>query len=452
MDAIKLPPPQDTLTAVTCTRTNEIDHSITSIYLKQYGTPTVTEDNNPPIRKATQNNITVYDLNQDNTEEEMHWSHFKLYTLWNVIRFAIIAGLVCLFNYQNQPQIQQNSQYCCNCYYVARNPEFYGIAKNTRIDWSYCMPACVDCTYCRTVYNDSANASFAVANQTCPAQSYDAPPSKPLWDWDQDCPHTISITTLGIFLTDYTAHGLWIFILVLLYISYMTSFIFCCTSYAKITSGASLLVYNVIVSINAVYAMFKPMQYIHQEINNTPHQTICEVDTINETMEDVMSWCVLISFVFILSQWIIGAFGCFMTRKAMFSNSGSRLVPYKIRIAYVRFEKLMIASAIVLAVVFYVTLIVASTLMIGTRLDKGRQKQDAWKITFIITVDFLCILSCIDVFCFPFCRNTTIHYFGRKTDDPNEHKTYRDLWGQAIDESDSLNTHFLDETVKQAEL
>ena len=127
------------------------ESALNAIYLKQY----VDANANSLPRSQDADNSTVYSQNTQTKEDEQRWQEFKIYSSWNAIRFTIIAAIICFSNYQNQHQIETYRPYCCHCYYVALNPEQYNIKKGYRIDWSYCMPQCVDCEYCRDHYNNN---------------------------------------------------------------------------------------------------------------------------------------------------------------------------------------------------------------------------------------------------------------------------------------------------------
>ena len=76
------------------------------------------------------------------------------------------------------------------------------------------------------------------------------------------------------------------------------------------------------------------MQYYHKTIDNTPHRTICEIDTIDETSESIVTYCMYASFGFILFQRIDGVMGCLIIQKswALYASGGSvGLVPHKIK-------------------------------------------------------------------------------------------------------------------------
>ena len=406
--------------------------SLNAIKLRQY-----IESNVHSRRDIDEERSSVYTATKKTPEEIQRWFQYKMYSFYNSIRFAIIAIIVFWSNFSNQHEIETYDHHCCDCYFVAMNPSTYNIPKGYRIDWSYCFPKCVDCTYCRDHYI-TANESFNTT-QTCNPDDYTPTKRKASTDWYDNCPHALSFTSLSIFLKDYRIYGIATVIIVAMYIALMIAFVFCLQSYAGINSGASLLVYNVIVSINAVYAMFKPLQYYHKTVDNTP-DIVCEVDTISEPTEYLISWCVNASFAFILSQWIIGAIGCCITRK-----SKSKLIPNKVKNVYIKLEKIMIVCAIMLGTIFYLSLIYASYRMIRYRINEGRLKADAWKISVIVTVEALSILSCIDIFCFPFCKITCNSYFGRG-DDQNQTQTYRQFVGRSIDQSE-YDLHTLDRPI-----
>lgn len=88
-----------------------------------------------------------------NKEYQMEqWQKLKMYTAWNVIRFIIIGVLVFSYNIEKQSKNKENRAHCCSCYIAAQHPTKYGLDEDRRIDWSYCMPHCVDCTYCNNTF------------------------------------------------------------------------------------------------------------------------------------------------------------------------------------------------------------------------------------------------------------------------------------------------------------
>eukprot|EP01084_Bolivina_argentea_P079753 144591_1 len=132
--------------------------------------------------------------------------------------------------------------------------------------------------------------------------------------------------------------------------------------------------------------MFKPMQYYHKSFYDNDREIICEMDTVNKTIENLLKYCVYASFVFIFGTWIIGIIDCLVWRKSKESKrkvGSSGIMPRKIKMVYSRFEKAMIILAVILGVFFYLTLIYASGVMISKRVQEHRSKKDAWKIVMI---------------------------------------------------------------------
>ena len=109
---------------------------------------------------------TAYTQNAINPEEKSQLCQFKWYILWNSIRFMIISIIICYANYQNQYQIDGYQPYCCACYYIAKNQSAYGIDHNYRIDWSYCMPQCVDCNYCNHTFKNNGIMHYIYPNKS----------------------------------------------------------------------------------------------------------------------------------------------------------------------------------------------------------------------------------------------------------------------------------------------
>ena len=98
---------------------------------------------------------SAYDTYTNKEYQKKLWKQLKIYSGWNVTRVAIIAILVCIYNVRNQSEINGYDHDCCRCYYVARDPETYGLDPDKRIDRSYCMPQCVDCKHCKNAYHNN---------------------------------------------------------------------------------------------------------------------------------------------------------------------------------------------------------------------------------------------------------------------------------------------------------
>ena len=125
-------------------------------------------DGGDPFRSNAsrgQSHVSVYSHNKAQPEDIQKWLQFKIYSFWNIIRFLIVAVVICYSNYQNQDQIESYQKDCCKCYYISESPESYGISQGYRIDWSYCMPQCVDCTYCIQHYNNDGMSCIKVYNK-----------------------------------------------------------------------------------------------------------------------------------------------------------------------------------------------------------------------------------------------------------------------------------------------
>eukprot|EP01084_Bolivina_argentea_P049736 91472_1 len=370
---------------------------------------------------------TIYSRPKDHDQlnTAIH-KQIKQYTVFNAVRFAIIAAVVFYVNYSKINELEGYCGYCCNCYYIASAPEYYGIQKDHSVDWSYCIPHCVDCNYCKQHYYNNATKSFEHTNQTCPAEEYNVKTQvKFKLDWHKGCPANISMTTWTFFLKDYNIYGSYILVFVILYIVGMINKI----------SGLWLLLYNIIVSINAAYAMFQPMQYYHATITKqTPIGIKCEVSTINHLMSNVLTYCIYSSFLFIFSRSVFLGARCCIGRFYRDMRRSSIII---------RCEKAMIISVVLLGAIFYVSLTVATVVMFEKRFDAHADDEDVWKIPIMIGVDLLAIASCFDVFCCPFGRQTCRDYF--KKSDTAKVKTYEELCGISPDASNRTDIPLLDE-------
>lgn len=403
--------------------------------------------------------INPYESYTNKEYQMAQWKKLKMYTIWNVIRFGIIGILVFSWNIWNQKDINQHQPDCCRCYFAALHPEKYGLETERRIDWSYCMPQCVDCEYCETNFNGvshvfyvhcapcselfvivmyplmySPETSVFDTQTTCPAIDPKYTPTKrhTSRDWMKrsECPREISITTLHFFLKDYQNYGIWMLVLVTFYIALSITLVTCGKAYSSLQTGAPFFVWNVIVCINAVYTMFKPMQYYPKSLSGH-EDTVCEIDAINEQLETAIEWCVWGSFAFILVGWILGFFRCWINRKV--TDSGGRPDSVRrihdIKTLLIDFEKAELLFAVLLAITFLTVMIVASVLMIEKRVDENRWEDDCMKIAVLITVDVLAVMAVIDIHFCEFCRNTRNYYFGCTTS------------GRSIEES-NFRSHF----------
>ena len=281
---------------------------------------------------------------------------------------------------------------------------------------------------------------------TCPAKDYRKTKQKVSWDWykKSGCKEgVLSVTSLKFFLKDYRVYAISTAIILFCYICLMISLNYCSKTYVGLDWGPTIFVYNVIVSINAVYAMFKPMQYYHKtfDLNGTSQTAVCEVDTINQNWETIISVCVNVSLVFIAMQWIIGLL-LTCIRKNKIANPSGTGATYKLKSAHLLFEKVMITFASGLAIVFYLSLIYASTEMIKKRVEaEGRLYSDVWKIVVIIVIDILCILSCCDIFCCPFCRHTCSNYCHKRPKNKRNEQTWQAIVGSSPKNDNNNNAN-----------
>ena len=370
----------------------------------------------------------------------------KLYVGWNVIRFAVIAALVCSHNIQNQSAIERDQKDCCDCYIAARNPLSYGLKENQQIDWSYCMPDCVDCQFCdRKMLAASPAPSpskLPISKTTtfeCPVEnSHERKPIISLhWKKTLGCKNAsnISITTMEIFLKNYKNYGIGMLVLVVLYILANITLVNCGKRYCNLDPGALLFVWNVPVCIVAVYTMFKPMQYYRKGLQHVDggDQFHCQVDSINRTMETLITVCVFVAFKIIGFDITSGLLRIWISRKATNSRNqsdfGRRLHNFHRKL--IRFQRVELVITMIFAIFFLGVMITASVMMIGERLKEHHAGEDVdvRNIIVLVVVDVLAVLSVIDIHCFEFCRNTRSYYFRRTTTGYGKGENFRSLFG-----------------------
>ena len=139
------------------------------------------------------------------------------YSIWNLIRYITIGVLVYQANDRNVHDIKKYKRFCCDCYYISKDPTSYGLKQNTRFDLSYCVPSCTDCNYCESKFNNTAELAFEYTHDTyshdtssCPVDGYTDSYNAWSWNWNKDtgCSDAISISSLHFFSKRYDAYGI----------------------------------------------------------------------------------------------------------------------------------------------------------------------------------------------------------------------------------------------------
>ena len=237
---------------------------------------------------------------------EISIKKFMIYCTWNIIRYIAIAIMIFLANRRNINEINKYRKFCCDCYYVSKQPSNYGIASDIRFDLSYCIPECTDCNYCESFFNGNSSKAFNydyINNPTCPLPQYSSPKSTFNIDWDGEtgCGSHISYTSFNFFVKDYTAYGIWSIVVTSLYslaIMGVMYYVYSTPNIAIILLRW-ILIYNILVSEIFLYLLFKPFQYYHKDIN-IPNNAIkdeitCEINSIHDDAVDVISWTIFMS-------------------------------------------------------------------------------------------------------------------------------------------------------------
>jgi len=399
----------------------------------------------------------AYTIYTNKEEQKRHWSRLRCYTVFNDVRFIVLATIICAYNVNNQQWIEEYQDDCCRCYFIAQHAsEYDGIAENQRVDLSYCVPECADCNYCERGFPDDSTSFANVDRITCNPLAVNYSYNKPFlgfssdWSAKTGCPRYISIVTLQFFPKDYPTYGVLIVVLVVLYIAITVSLVYCCKAYSGLYSGAPIFVWNVIICINAVYTMFKPMQYYHKKIYAPDGVTFadCELDSIDETTETMLTICVSTSIIFMVLQWVTGMVNCLTTRRIKASHGRRCCDIDTIKSVYENIEKAQLIFAAVLAVVFLIVMGFASVNMINKRVEEQSwTSENKWALVLVIVVDLLSLSACVDIFCYKFCRTTCCYYFGRTrpwsgkgAGHAEESRDFRELRLGSIDGQDVADT------------
>eukprot|EP01084_Bolivina_argentea_P296365 510418_1 len=358
----------------------------------------------PSISAVSRGNDEYSDYAYDYDLQQEIASRFKLYAFLDAIKFLVIGGVIFYVNYTHQVSLHDNkSIYCCDCYYIATNSEWYGINTKYRIDWSFCTPDCTNCTYCNSTFNNTALDSFYYSNNNdqqkqCPLKDY-TPPQRTFLSafkskYSGDCPNQLSMNTMELFNKSYYTYGIGAISIVILYTFLIFSFIYCC----KILSGVNLLLYNIVISEVLFYLMFKPYQYYQQQISypdNFELSTFCQVDAIDETIETLLTIFIYCCLGFIVIEWILCLSRCCWKKWE-----------HKCRTMYWGIERYLILFICCVCLLFFGVLIYSSVIMIVERIKhETGEKEKRNEIIIIICIDIALLISCIDIFLFKFCRD-----------------------------------------------
>lgn len=164
--------------------------------------------------------------------------------------------------------------------------------------------------------------------------------------------------------------------------------------------------------------MFKPVQYYKQTMESTDDTYLispkCQLDSIDQLTEHMLTICVIISVSFIFLQPILGIANC-LARKA--TTMHHRGVSYRIRChqtCFIWIDRIQLIFAAVLALFFIAVTIYATFTAMKKRIEEqGWTEQNMKFIRILIAVYIFSFTSCIDIFLFQFCRDTCSNYFGR---------------------------------------
>eukprot|EP01084_Bolivina_argentea_P087614 158232_1 len=241
---------------------------------------------------------------------------FVAYSIYNIIRYLIIAATILLANKINVEESNDIIKYCCSCWFVSLEPHKYDteLFANVRFDLSYCVPACVDCTYCKTSYTNATQAYNQIG--TCPMHNYRPPHSKinPNWNKKTGCGSNISITSMKYMLKSYIGYSWASCIACAIYIIVLIAIIVVERKWMPNLYNELLkwiYIYNIFLSEVCLYALFKPFQYWTDEIHIGEDKTIkCQVDAITEKMELVFEYIIIGAVAFVVIHLIIITINC----------------------------------------------------------------------------------------------------------------------------------------------
>eukprot|EP01084_Bolivina_argentea_P125610 222533_1 len=347
---------------------------------------------------------------------------YQPYLIWNGIRFLTIGILIFLANSRHNEDLQKIQDDCCKCYYISTEPDQHDIDGDKRFDLSYCMPTCTDCNYCEQIKHTTP---APIDHTSCKWEGYQEPKSwhnlnifiRPNFNKVTGCHKNVSITSMYMFAKSYTTYGNWALAMGLVYFFAMGILLWCFKDRYD-TISIFIFIYNVVMAELCLYWLFKPHQYHRQTIDYETTTAECEVDLISSDAEDMLTIVIFTSFGLLFLQ-IIYCIGscCKLCKKACCiwsqgdnrrSTITSHLIdedgnPAKCDKGCCCYYLWMIIGVIVIIIMlcFAVLLCWAHFVMIDAAY---KSDDDKTKMVYIWIVNVFLLMSLLDIFCFPFCK------------------------------------------------
>lgn len=150
--------------------------------------------------------------------------------------------------------------------------------------------------------------------------------------------------------------------------------------------------------------------------DQSPISQECQLNSIDDTIEMLLTICVDISVGFIIVNLILGIVTCCIARSANTKNDqglSSRIRCHQNVGIWI--DRIQLPVAALLAIVFIVVVNIATVVAMNKRIDEqgwSEPKNVQFFILLIIVYSFS-FISCIDILCCQFCRDTCGNYFGR---------------------------------------
>eukprot|EP01084_Bolivina_argentea_P308856 534157_1 len=355
---------------------------------------------------------------------------FRIFLLWNAIRFVTVGVLVRKANIQNESELNKIKDDCCSCYYISQEADQYHIDPNKRFDLSYCMPACTDCNFCNSIKSSFADID---SSDTCKWDNYSQPHSWlglgiyifPSLKKETGCTDdNISITSMHIFEKSYRAYGNWALAIGIIYAFAMIILLLCWSDKFEYIS-LIVFIYNYIIAELDLYWIFKPYQYYRKEIEYTNDEIIeCEIDSIDRTAEDILTALLVITFSLLALQIIycITICCCCFKKcccKRRVTDSDFNYRPMSVSAEHKRcscrlnncfcdWDVIIFYGHIIVGVIVFVLMIFFAGLLMWAcyvMITAGNQAEDLEnnKLVYIWVVDGLLFFSLWDILLFPFC-------------------------------------------------
>eukprot|EP01084_Bolivina_argentea_P138647 244057_1 len=280
---------------------------------------------------------------------------FFVYSIFNIGRYLLLGVFTADVNQRNAHDMVLYQQYACDCYFISKKPQNYGIKTDVRFDLAHSVPKCTSCTWCENAFEGSANKSFDTVG-TCPSNvegniyvdtvGWFSFGSLSHWNDVTGCARKISLSAMIFWIKDYNVYKRWalavsILYCILLFVLVMVAAIlwFKIPIFNPVDERRGLLtakeaveenykafvnkidyvsrviyLYNVLISEVLLYLLYKPLQYYDKNIQvGNNRSVICEISSMPEKSEDWLGMIAFASFIAITCQvvyTVLYSFGC----------------------------------------------------------------------------------------------------------------------------------------------